>query len=70
MNAKAHIITGIGRATATLLTRTAATAAMTEATGLRRYLRVTPQEPQTLLWLVPQVGIDYQVESNAKWRVI
>lgn len=70
MNAQAHIITGIGRATAALLTRTAATAAMTEATGLRRYLRVTPQEPQTLLWLVPQTGIDYQVESNTRWSVL
>jgi hypothetical protein len=34
-----------------------------------RYLRVTPTEPQTLIWLVPQYGVDYHVESNQDWII-
>lgn len=42
---------------------------MTEETNLMTYLRVSPVEPQQLVWLVPQVGIDYTIESNTNWNI-
>ena len=41
----------------------------TRATGLLHYLRVLPEQPQGLVWLVPQVGIDYTIESNTNWNI-
>lgn len=69
-----------GRATAicnvvagavTLRSGIRATAEVTEDVGIARYLRVTPEEPQWLVWLVPQVGIDYNIEAskNLKWNI-
>jgi hypothetical protein len=41
----------------------------TRATGLQHYwLQVTPTEPQQLLWLNPQYGIDYQIETSTKLK--
>lgn len=34
-----------------------------------RYLRVMPAEPQVLVWLTPQYGVDYSVASNTNWTV-
>lgn len=37
--------------------------------NLITYLRVKPEQPQGLVWLVPQVGIDYTIESNTNWNI-
>ena len=37
--------------------------------NLNKYLNVLPQEPQQLVWLTPQYGIDYQVIANDKWTL-
>jgi len=43
----------------------------TRDTGLLHWLNVTPTEPQQLVWLVPQYGVDYTVETstNLKWQI-
>lgn len=80
MKAKARLITGSLRATADIVGGIAAQAwaqpsgvsasgRMTEETNLMTYLRVSPVEPQQLVWLVPQVGIDYTIESNTDWNI-
>ena len=80
MKAKARLITGSLRATAGIVGGIAAQAwaqpsgvsasgRMTEETSLNTYLRVSPVEPQHLVWLVPQVGIDYTIESNTDWNI-
>ena len=81
MKAKARLITGSLRATAGIVGGIAAQAwaqpsgvsasgRMTEETSLKTYLRVSPVEPQQLVWLVPQVGVDYTIESNTDWNII
>lgn len=80
MKATARLITGSLRATAGIVGGIAAQAwaqpsgvsasgRMTEETSLKTYLRVSPVEPQQLVWLVPQVGIDYTIESNTYWNI-
>ena len=80
MKAKARLITGSLRATARIVGGIAAQAwaqpsgvsasgRMTEETSLNTYLRVSPVEPQQLIWLVPQVGVDYTIESNTDWNI-
>ena len=80
MKAKARLITGSLRATAGIVGGIAAQAwaqpsgvsasgRMTEETSLKTYLRVSPVEPQQLVWLVPQVGVDYTIESNTDWNI-
>ena len=80
MKAKARLITGSLRATASIVGGIAAQAwaqpsgvsasgRMTDETNLMTYLRVSPIEPQRLVWLVPQVGIDYTIESNTDWNI-
>lgn len=80
MKATARLITGSLRATADIVGGIAAQAwaqpsgvsasgRMTEETNLMTYLRVSPVEPQQLVWLVPQVGIDYTIESNTDWNI-
>ena len=34
-----------------------------------KYLRVTPTEPQTLVWMVPGNEIVYSVKSNITWNI-
>lgn len=34
-----------------------------------KYLRVTPTEPQTLVWMVPGNEIVYSVNSNTTWNI-
>ena len=82
MKAKARLITGSLRATAGIVGGIAAQAwaqpsgvsasgRMTEETNLKTYLRVSPVEPQQLVWLVPQVGIDYTIETSTdlEWQI-
>ena len=80
MKATARLITGSLRATAGIADGIAAQAwaqpsgvsasgRMIEEANLTTYLRVSPVEPQNLVWLVPQVGIDYTIESNTDWNI-
>lgn len=80
MKATATVITGSIRGRAQVIGSPAAvayalpmgvsaSARMTDEVGLVKYLRVAPTEPQQLVWLVPQYGIDYTVESNTKWNI-
>ena len=34
-----------------------------------KYLRVTPTEPQMVVWVVPGNELTYQVESNTNWDI-
>ena len=81
MKATARLITGSLRATAGIVGGIAAQAwaqpsgvsvsgRMTEESNLKAYLRVSPVEPQQLVWIVPQVGVDYTIESNKNWNII
>lgn len=44
-------------------------ASPTDEINILKYLRVMPEQPQELVWLVPQVGIDYTIESNTNWNI-
>jgi hypothetical protein len=83
MKAIARLITGSLRATAGIADGIAAQALaqpsgvsasgrMTEEANLMTYLRVSPVEPQKLVWLVPQVGIDYDIRTSKglHWNII
>ena len=43
----------------------------TDKSGLAHFLHVTPETPQQLVWLVPQYGIDYTIETSRglKWQI-
>jgi hypothetical protein len=41
-----------------------AAAERTRESGLYHYLHVLPEQPQELVWLTPQVGIDYAIEAS------
>lgn len=43
----------------------------TDKRGLITWLKVTPEEPQELVWLTPQVGIDYYISTSSalKWQI-
>jgi hypothetical protein len=82
MKAKAMVIGGSVRAAATttggLMAGACAmpigimTKAMpTDETGLHHFLEVRPEEPQNLVWLVPQVGVEYFITAskNLKWKI-
>ena len=45
---------------------------MTEDTNLMTYLRVSPVEPQKLVWINPQYGIDYDIRTSKglHWNII
>ena len=48
------------------------TADRTRETGLLYWLQVTPSEPQQLVWINPQMGIDYNIETSTglHWKII
>lgn len=48
------------------------TADRTRETGLLYWLQVTPSEPQQLVWLNPQMGIDYTINTSSglDWNII
>lgn len=52
-----------------ILGRVGGKAERTRDRNLMTYLRVKPEQPQGLVWLVPQVGIDYTIESNTNWNI-
>lgn len=41
-------------------------------TGLFHWLQVTPTETQQLVWINPQLGIDYTIETSTglDWRIL
>ena len=43
----------------------------TRESGLLSWIRVLPEQPQELVWLTPQVGIDYQIETSTdlEWQI-
>ena len=45
--------------------------AQTKEQGLYHWMNVSPEQPQNIVWLVPQVGIDYTIETstNLKWQI-
>lgn len=82
MKAKATIIHGSVRAVATTTGGMMAVAYTqpngiksmaepTEETGVLRFLEVTPEAPQELVWLVPQYGVDYSIVTSTglKWKI-
>jgi hypothetical protein len=44
----------------------------TRDTGLFHWLEVTPTESQQLVWLNPQIGIDYDIRTSSglDWKII
>ena len=44
----------------------------TRDTGLLAWIEVTPTEPQQLVWLNPQYGIDYDINTSSglDWKII
>ena len=50
----------------------AAAAERTRESGLRSWIRVLPEQPQELVWLTPQVGIDYDIHTSSvlDWRIL
>lgn len=44
----------------------------TREMGLFHWLQVTPTEPQQLVWLNPQMGIDYDINTSTglDWKII
>ena len=44
----------------------------TRGTGLLAWIEVTPTEPQQLVWLNPQYGIDYDIRTSSglNWKII
>lgn len=44
----------------------------TRDTGLLTWLQVTPTEPQQLVWLTPQYGVDYDIHTSSglDWRIL
>ena len=76
MKGTARLIGSIsGRAyptgSATVLGPIGGSGSRTRDVGLLHWLHVTPEEPQQLVWLVPQVGIDYTIETstNLHWEI-
>lgn len=82
MKAKATIIQGSVRAVATTTDGLMAVAytqpngihskaETTDETGVQRFLEVTPEEPQQLVWLVPQYGVDFFVTTSTglEWKI-
>ena len=72
VRAVATVTSGLAAAAITLPTGIQPKAEETEQAGVRHFLTVAPEEAQQLVWLVPQVGVDYTVttSTNLKWRII
>lgn len=68
MEGQARLIKNVTAVASVVLTT--ATARQTTATGIRRYLRVTPEEPQSVVWVVPGDVVQYSIESNTRWNIV
>jgi hypothetical protein len=69
LRASAHAVGGMAVRAWALPSGVAVSARPTDAVSLLKYLRVMPEQPQGLVWLVPQYGIDYTIESNTNWNI-
>lgn len=70
MKATARLIIGIVRASAHFVSGIGASVGhATDATGLRKFLRVCPQEPQEVTWVRFEDTVEYHVESNTNWNI-
>ena len=69
LRAAAHVVDGIAVNAWAQPSGVSASGRMTGETNLMTYLRVSPVEPQQLVWLVPQVGVNYTIESNTDWNI-
>ena len=82
MKATARVIRGSVRAKAWTVDMTQASAYSlptgimpmarpTEESWSRHFLYVAPEEPQQLVWLVPQYGVDYDItaSTNLDWNI-
>ena len=70
IGAKARMIEGL-TAQAHAIGRLVGAGWPTDGIGLHHFLHVAPEQPQELVWLVPQVGIDYTIttSTNLKWQI-
>ena len=71
VDAKASAIDAIKATAIDVLSPLRGYAERTWQTGLMTYLRVLPEQPQELVWLTPQVGIDYEIQTsnNLEWII-
>lgn len=69
LRASAHAVGGMAVRAWAFPSGVAVSARPTDAVSLLKYLRVMPEQQQTLVWLVPQYGVDYTVESNTNWNI-
>ena len=81
MNGQARIVGSVARgsgyrvgsvtASAVAFGRVTASGTSGQEAGLRHWLNVTPTEEQHLVWLVPQMGIDYEIETSTglEWSI-
>lgn len=70
MKATARLISGIVRTAARYVSGIGTAAARaTDLTGLRKFLRVWPQEPQEVTWVRFGDEVTYTVESNTEWNI-
>lgn len=71
VTAQAVALSSVPEGTATPLGMIGGSGARTTDTGFRHFLNVQPEQPQELVWLVPQVGVDYTIEASKglKWLI-
>lgn len=70
MKATARLIKTIVRNTARVVGRISmATAAMTDISGLRKFLHVWPTKPQEVTWVRKEDSVEYHVTSNTDWTI-
>ena len=67
--ARAVAIGGLRQVTTSVSGPVSGNAERIRGTNLFKYIDVTPREPQQLVWLVPQYGVDYQIVSNTNWHI-
>ncbi len=73
MKGSATIIGSIsGRAIVCQPCQGTAAAERTREAGLLSWIRVLPEQPQELVWLTPQVGIDYDIHTSSglDWHIL
>ena len=72
LRASARIVGGIAVSAWALPSGVSVTARHTDDVNIYKYLQLAPSEPQQLVWLVPQYGIDYTVTTSTglKWNLI
>lgn len=62
-------ITGSGYAVRTPVAVGAFETSSRNLVNVRKYLMVTPETPQSVVWFVPGNDIRYDIESNTNWNI-